>query len=236
MTAAAGPGGVAGGGGPPAAGTDGGCPIWTSWRLSRTKRQLLRESCHGFNHYQPHTGVVVSVRPASITETMVRATRSLWPAGFDGDGTLYGLNLFLMTAFTCLGLMLAGRMARAAWRDRGRDRLRHPIGIWRLGWAIAGLAVCLRCGAEAANLWAWNPADPVTTARVLMAKRWVDPAALVLAAGWMTLVTLADAGMAEQLLKRPYPVNMWASLPALRRPAAVLALSLVAAVGVAWTR
>lgn len=172
----------------------------------------------------------------SIAAAMVRASDTTMPVSFGDDGRLYALNLFLMTAFTSLGLMLAGRMARAIWRDRRRDRMRHPLSIWRLGWLLAGLAVFLRCGAEAANLWAWNPADPVTTAQVLMAKRWVDPAALVLGAGWMTLVTLADAGMQEQLLKRPYPVNMWASLPALRRPAAVVLLSLVAAIGVACTR
>ena len=172
----------------------------------------------------------------SVAAAMVRAADSPLPGSFDNDGQLFGLNLFLMTAFMCLGLMLAGRMAAALWRDRGRDRLRHPICIWRLGWMMAGAAAFLRCGTEAMNLWAWNPLDPVTTARVLMAKRWVDPAALVLAGGWITLVTLADAGMEQQLLKRPYPVNMWASLPALRRPAAVVLLSLVAAVGVACTR
>ena len=171
-----------------------------------------------------------------VAATAVRAAGSALPASFDNDGQLFGLNLFLMTAFMCLGLMLAGRMAAALWRDRGRDRLRHPLAIWRLAWLMAGAAAFLRCGTEAMNLWAWSPLDPVTTARVWMAKRWVDPAALVLAGGWMTLVTLADAGMAEQLLKRPYPVNVWASLPALRRPAAVVLLSLVAAVGVACTR
>ena len=86
------------------------------------------------------------------------------------------------------------------------------------------------------NLWAWNPADPVTTARVLMAKRWIDPVALVLAAGWMMLVVLSNTAMELQLTRRPLPVDMWARLPALRRPLAIVLLSLVAAVGVALTR
>ena len=167
---------------------------------------------------------------------MVRAAASPLPGSFDGDGQLFGLNLFLMTAFMCLGLMMAGRMAAEMWRWRRRDHVRHPVTIWRLAWMLAGIAVFLRCGTEAMNLWAWNPADLLTTARVLMAKRWIDPLALLLAAGWMTLVTLANAGMQEQLLKQPYPLNMWASLPTLRRPLAVVLLSLVAAVGVALTR
>lgn len=172
----------------------------------------------------------------SIAARMVREVASTLPSSFNGDGRLFGLNLFLMTAFMCLGALMAGRMARALWRNWGCDALRHPVSIWRLAWLFAGGAVFLRCGTEAMNLWAWNPADPVTTARVLMAKRWIDPCALVLAAGWMLLVILSNASMEAQLTKRPYPVNMWASLPSLKRPLAVVLLSLVAAVGVAVTR
>ena len=69
-----------------------------------------------------------------------------------------------------------------------------------------------------------------------MAKRWIDPASLVFAAGWMALVTLSDAGMTEQLRKQPFPIPMLASLPSLKRPLAIILLSLVAAVGVAATR
>ena len=184
---------------------------------------------------------LMGVRPdpavgASLAARMVRSAGTALPTSFDGDGRLFGLNLFGMTAFTCLGLMLAGSMAGAIWRNRAHDRPRHPVTIWRAAWAMAGGAVFLRCGTEATNLWAWDPADPVTTARVLMAKRWIDPVALVVAGGWMVLVILANAAMQEQLRKQPFPVNMWASLPSLVRPAAVVALSLVAAVGVAWTR
>ena len=173
---------------------------------------------------------------ASLAARMVRASGSALPTSFDGDGRLYGLNLFLMTAFMGLGLMMAGSMARAIVRHRRQDRPRHPVTIWRAAWLMAGSAVFLRCGAEAMNLWAWSPADPALTARVLMAKRWIDPASLVVAGSWMVLVILADAAMQEQLRKQPFPVAMWASLPSLRRPAAVVLLSLVAAVGVACTR
>ncbi len=172
----------------------------------------------------------------SLAARMVRDAGTALPTSFDGDGRLYGFNLFLMTAFMCLGLMLAASMARGILVNRRADRPRHPVTIWRAAWMLAGLAVFLRCGAEAMTLWAWSPADPATTARVLMAKRWVDPASLALTAGWMTLVILSNAAMQEQLRKQPFPVNMWASLPSLGRPAAVVALSLVAAVGVACTR
>lgn len=46
---------------------------------------------------------------------MVRAVGSSLPSSFNGDGRLFGLNLFLMTAFMCLGALMAGRMARSIW-------------------------------------------------------------------------------------------------------------------------
>ena len=179
---------------------------------------------------------VVTAAADSVAATMVRRIGSALPISFNGDGDLFALNLFLMTAFMWLGMLIAGIMARAIWRRRGQDLPRHPVTIWRVAWLLAGAALFLRCGTEAMNLWAWDPADPATTARVLMAKRWIDPVALVLAAGWMALVILSKSAMEQQLTRRPLPVDMWARLPALRRPAAVILLSLVAAVGVALTR
>ena len=172
----------------------------------------------------------------SLAGRMVAAVGSTLPTSFDGDGELFALNLFLMTAFMCLGALMAGRMARAIWVNRRQDGTLHPVTVWRIAWLLAGLAAFLRCGTEAMNLWAWNPDDVRTTARVIMAKRWIDPAALLLAAGWMALVLLSDAGMTVQLTQRPYPVPFWANLPSLRRPLAIVLLSLVAAIGVTVTR
>lgn len=172
----------------------------------------------------------------SAAARIVRDAGTALPTSFDNDGLLYGINLFLMTAFMSLGMMMAAAMARAIWVNRHCDLPLHPVTIWRTAWLLAGAAAFLRCGTEAINLWAWSPADPVTTAHVLMGKRWIDPLALLFASGWMVLVNLADAGMTVQLRKQPYPVPMWASLPSLRRPIAIVLLSLFAAVGVAVTR
>lgn len=172
----------------------------------------------------------------SLAAAFVRRAGTSVPFSFNDDGWLFALNLFLMTAFTCLGVMMAGRMAWVVFRHRGRDGALDPVTVWRATWGLAGAAAALRCGAEAMSLWAWNPADAVITARVLMAKRWVDPLALMLAGGWMLLVTLSDRAMEAQLSRQPLPVDMLARLPALRRPLAVVLLSLIAAVGAACTR
>ena len=54
----------------------------------------------------------------SLAAIMVRQAGSVLPTSFNGDAELFGLNLFLMTAFTWLGMMMAGAMARARWRGR----------------------------------------------------------------------------------------------------------------------
>jgi len=151
----------------------------------------------------------------SLAAQMVRRVGSALPASFNGDAELFGFNLFMMTAFMCLGLMMAVFMARAMWRYRHRDRPRHPVTIWRLAWMFAGGAMFLRCGTEAMNLWAWDPTDPVTTARVLMAKRWIDLVALAFVGMWMMLVVLSNTAIEQQLTKLPLPVNMWARVPSL---------------------
>lgn len=172
----------------------------------------------------------------SLAATMVRNSGPLMPTSFNNDGQLFAFNLFLMTALGCLASMMAVRLVHSLWRDRAIENLRDPVTIWRMAWCCASTAAFLRCGIEAMNLWAWNPLDPVTTERVIMAKRWVDPLALVFAGGWMLLMLLSNTAMERQLRKRPYPINVRARLPALRQPAAVVLLSFVAAVGVAITR
>lgn len=183
--------------------------------------------------------MIVSVSfsaPNNLAAQMVRRVGSAQPVSFNGDAELFGLNLFLMTAFMWLGLMMAGAMVRAIWQHRHWNRPRHQVTIWRLAWLFAGCAVFLRCGAEAMSLWAWDPADPETTARMLMVKRWIDPLALAFVGAWMMLVVLSNTAMEQQLSRLPLPVNMATRLPSLQRPLAVVLLSLVAAIGVVLTR
>lgn len=165
---------------------------------------------------------------------MVTATRA--PPSFDGQGWLVALNLFAMTAGFCLTLMLAGKIVRDMWRNRYRDKLREPVTIIRLVVLAFSVAGVLRFGGEAAVLWGWNPADPTSTAAATLAKRLLDPFAAALA--WIGFggFVLAERGIIDQLRKQPFPINMWASLEQLKRPAIVVLLCFVAAIGVVSTR
>ncbi|WP_404711476.1 hypothetical protein [Sphingomonas sp. MMS24-J13] len=164
-----------------------------------------------------------------IVMKMITANRNPIPSSFNGDLSLYGINLFLMTAMTFLGLMLACRQASRIWAQRNYDHPLDPVSLYRCITFLAALAVFLRCGAEALLLWGWSPTDVEVTKRVVMAKRWIDPLAVWCGILWMTIVMLGEPGIEHQLRKAPLPVDMWSRWPTLVRALGVLVLSMVMA-------
>ncbi|WP_294390473.1 hypothetical protein [uncultured Sphingomonas sp.] len=160
---------------------------------------------------------------------MVSSVQTPVPTSFGGDMSLFGINLFLMTAMTFLGMMLAYRQGSRIWDQRRYDHPLHPVTLYRLVTLLAGTGITLRCGAEAMLLWGWNPLDPATTARVIMAKRWLDPIAVGCGFMWMSIVMLGEPGIEHQLRKAPLPVDMWSRWPVLVRAGGVIGLSLIAA-------
>ncbi len=161
---------------------------------------------------------------------------SMFPRAFNDDVSLFMFNLFGMTAMTFLGAMMAGKQARRIWMQRFTDHPKDPVTIYRAILFLAATGICLRCGAEALNLWGWNQDDPVTTARVIMAKRWIDPIALGCGIVWMTLAILGEPGLEHQLRKAPLPVDMWSRWPELLRAIIVVVLSFFAALAAVCLR
>jgi hypothetical protein len=113
---------------------------------------------------------------------------------------------------------------------------KHPVTIYRVIVLFAATGLTLRCGAAAMELWGWNPDDPTTVARVMMAKRWIDPIALAFGMAWMGLAILGEPGVEHQLRKAPLPVDMWSRWPALVRAGAVVILSFTAALAAVCLR
>ena len=167
---------------------------------------------------------------------MITTANSTTPPSFNGDLSLYGFNLFLMTAMFFLGLMLAGRQASRIWAQRQWDHPLDPVTLYRLVTLLAAIAVMLRCGAEALLLWGWSPTDPELTKRVVMAKRWIDPAAVACGFVWMSIVMLGEPGIEHQLRKAPLPVDMWSRWPTLVRALGVLVLSMIMALAAVLLR
>jgi hypothetical protein len=167
--------------------------------------------------------------PKTLPMKMVACTPTGLPPSFAGDLPLFGLNLFHMTAIFFLGLMLAYRQGSRIWQQRRYDHPLDPVSLYRVITLLAASAVTLRCGAEALLLWGWNPTDPVTTARVIMAKRWIDPIAVWMGFAWMAIVVLGESGIEIQLRRAPLPVDMWSRWPVLVRALGVVVLSLIMA-------
>ncbi|WP_288413884.1 hypothetical protein [uncultured Novosphingobium sp.] len=180
--------------------------------------------------------ILATAANSLVAKSVVDGPPSLIPRSFNDDASLFLFNLFGMTAMTFLSVMMAGKQARRIWVQRHFNHPKDPVTIYRAILFFAGMGLFLRCGAEAMNLWGWNPNDPVTTARVLMAKRWIDPIALCCGIIWMTLAILGEPGVEHQLRKVPLPVDMWSRWPALMRAVAVVVLSFAAALAAVCLR
>jgi hypothetical protein len=174
---------------------------------------------------------------ASLTAQAIQSgPQSPMPRAFNNDATLFVFNLFVMTATTFLGAMMLGKQARRIWMQRFYDHPKHPVTIYRMILLLAATGITLRCGAGAMVLWGYNPDDPATTARVVMAQRWLDPIAAFCGMGWMALAILGEPGVEHQLRKAPLPVDMWSRWPALVRALAVVILSFTAALAAVCLR
>lgn len=171
-------------------------------------------------------------------QAVVMGPQSAAPPSFDGHGWLVVGNLGLFTAGCIIGAMFVCEQVRHLWRNRKRDAWGHPVTIWRL--ILLGLfaAMTLRCGAAAAVLWRWSPADPVGSGWVLTMQRFLDPVALAIGLASLAAAVLASPGIVTQLRRTPPPDRreMWLAVPQLKRPAMVAAMSLIAAIGVVSTR
>jgi len=183
-----------------------------------------------------------------VAKSVVTGPVSEIPRGFNGDTTLFMFNLFAMTAAFFLGVMMVGKLARSIWLHRHVEHPKKPVQIYRAILLFAAAGFTLRCGSGAMVLWGWNPDDPITTARVVMAQRWLDPIALACGMIWMGLAILGEPGLEHQLRKPPLPgdddplrppvpkVDMWSRWPALVRAAAVVILSFAAALAAVCLR
>jgi hypothetical protein len=156
--------------------------------------------------------------------------------GFVGQEWLVAFNLGIMTAGFFLCLMLSGSLAQYGWRCRHRDSWGSPANVARriiLAFALSGV---LRYGGEAASLWGWDPSDPRATIRAAYTKRILDMPAAILFWTGLAMAVLGSRSFLMMLRRDPLPVKMWATLPQLGRPVAVVVLSFAAAIGVVLTR
>ncbi|EZP57266.1 hypothetical protein [Sphingomonas sp. RIT328] len=158
------------------------------------------------------------------------------PPSFDGHGWLVVLNLAAATFACVVAIMFAVDAVRGIVRNWGRDRPSHPVSIWRYAGLCFALGIGMTRGGTALVLWNWNPRDPAGTGWCLTFQRFLDIPAMCFGILGLGILYLTSRGMVPQLRRRPLPIQLWASLPMLRRPAGIALLSLIAAIGVVSTR
>ena len=158
------------------------------------------------------------------------------PPSFDGHGWLVVLNLAASTFACVVAIMFAVDAVRAIRRNWGSDRRNHPVSIWRYAGLCFALGIAITRGASATVLWNWDPLNPAGTGWFLTLQRFLDPLAMAFGITGLGILYLTARGMVPQLRRRPLPIQLWASLPMLKRPAGIALLSLIAALGVVSTR
>lgn len=179
---------------------------------------------------------VLSDASSLAAQSIIDGPGTLAPPSFEGMGWLVVVNLATMTFGFLFASALGGNMLHELWVHRKYDHWRHPVSLWRWGGFLIGSAGTLRFGAEALVLWGWDPMTPDATAFYTTLKRFFDPVAAAMVVTFMALFKLSERGMIQQLRRRPLPIDMWASLPMLKKPAIIAGLSLAAAVGVVSLR
>jgi hypothetical protein len=179
---------------------------------------------------------MIHAAASMVAKAITDGPATTMPPSFNDGASLYLFNLFVMTATTFLGAMMVGKQSSRIWGQRLWDHPLDPVSLYRAITLLAGVGLTLRCGAEAMFLWGWSPTDVVTSARVSMAKRWIDPIAVGCGLMWMAIVVLGEPGIEHQLRKAPLPVDMWSRWPVLVRALAVIILSFVAALAAVCLR
>ena len=169
-------------------------------------------------------------------QAVAEGPQTLAPPSFNGMGWLVVINLAVMTIATLIGIMVIMKLGGDWVKHRRQDTWLSPACIYRLLGILFATGITLRCGAEAVNLWGWNPHDPVATGIYLTAKRLVDPIAVACGITGLMTYILSEPGMIEQQRKEPFPVDMWLAWPMVKRMLWLGLLTFGAAIGVVSTR
>lgn len=179
---------------------------------------------------------IMSAAQSVVAQAVRDGPQSAMPPSFNDGASLFLFNLFVMTAATFLGAMMVGKQSSRIWSQRIWDHPKDPVTIYRVITLFFAVGLTLRCGASAMELWGWNPGDPATVARVMMAKRWLDPIAVGCGLFSLSLVILGEPGIEFQLRKAPLTTDLWSRWPTLARALGVVVLSFVAALAAVCLR
>lgn len=144
------------------------------------------------------------------------------PYSFNGNGWLFALNLWLMTAVAALMAGLVKWQIKDAWRHRDVDRFGSAAFIYRSIGILVGCGITLRCAAEAIKLWGWSPDRPDATFWALQVKPFVDPISLLFGVCGMALFALGLPGMMMQLRRKPPLPLRWPRREDLRGPSLIV--------------
>ena len=171
------------------------------------------------------TALAASITPETVT-----------PPSFGGQGWLFLINLWLMSAGAALMASLLKWQVFDWFKHRRIDGFRTPASLYRVIGILIASGLFVRCLAGAIELWAWNPGDRATTVWALQFKRLMDPVALTFGMTGLALFSLALPAIMFQLRREPFAIPFWPSWRALRGPLTLTVGTLAMAIGLVATR
>ena len=179
-------------------------------------------------------------QPGIATRSVEQLTQlTSLPPSFDGNPMLYAMALTSVMSIACLGLAVAGWMARDTWRDRWCVHPRTLLFSFRLMMGLAGFAAFFRSLPEVLYLQVYGDADVslATQSIILTAKRVADSLALWLVLGWMLILVTIYPHLCLVLKHgtvRQIKLDTLSTWPRLVRPAGCFLVILVVAAAFAY--
>lgn len=161
------------------------------------------------------------------------------PPSFDGNPFLYAWALTSVMTIACLGIGVAGWMARDTWRDRYRVHPQSLLFLYRCQMGLCGFAAFFRAMPEVLYLQVYGDPDvsPALQGAIITAKRIADGLALWPVAAWVLIMVATYVPLVLALTTGPARgviVDVPTTWPRLRRPAFLFVCIVLTAIAFAY--
>jgi 4-amino-4-deoxy-L-arabinose transferase-like glycosyltransferase len=183
----------------------------------------------------------MSIHGPAFTAVREAVFSSRFPASMNGSVFLYFSALTSVMCIACLGICVAGWMARDTWRDRYHIHPKSLLFNFRMMMALAGTAAFARSMPEVLYLQMFG--DPNvsldTQAWITTSKRIADSLALWLVLGWMGILVIIYPPLCIALKSGPAKyviIDRMAAWPRLLRPMVCFLCICLVAMSFAYAR
>lgn len=159
---------------------------------------------------------------------------SALPPSFQGDRFAYALSVFGLFGTSLLAIEWLSRTV-VAMLDNPRP-WREPVSITRMLLICLLTATLLRIVPDVLLVMLWPEIEPVTRALIARTDRVLDGLSIIPVTIAWALGLFAGATIEFQLMKQPFPADLWPTWRRVRRPLSMGVMILTIALSLAFLR